>query len=130
VRRKKIHVRGMIYSPEGGRAEPVGETVDDGVVTIDGDTYHLEVDTGKMSRRQMAKKWERYQGVTEVILVVCTKEHRMHKLMERAAPVKDIAIFTTFDRLRHVKEPRLDCSGNSLPGPCRPVAEPVAEVVA
>ena len=96
------------------RDATAGKTQADGVTVIDGEKFFIEVDTGKMSRKQMRAKWKRYEGVTDVVLVVCTKEHRMHKLIADAAPVKDIALFTTFDRLRNVAEPWRDSSGNSL----------------
>ena len=98
----------------------IGKTEADGVLEHDGDLFFLEVDnSGKMSAKQMRKKWERYRGVTNVLLVVCTKEHRMHKLIKDADPVKNVAIFTTFDRLRNVAEPWLDCLGNTLALPSR-----------
>ena len=70
--------------------------------------------SGKMTARKMKGKWERYKDFDGYILVVATKEHRMHKLRAGAELVKDKALFTTFDRLLNVVEPWTDWYGNTV----------------
>ena len=76
----------------------------------------LEVDnSGKMTAKQMEAKWKRYSGVDGFILVVAVTEARMQRLRRGAELVKDIALFTTFDRLRKVAEPLIDFWGITTP---------------
>jgi len=92
-----------------GRAEP------DAVMVRDGERVAIEVDnSGKMTAKQMAAKWERYQDGNSYILVVALTEARMQRLRKGAEPVKDRALFTTFERLRSgMPEPWVDWYGQT-----------------
>jgi hypothetical protein len=93
----------------------VGRTIADGVAVIASATCWLEVDnSGHLTARQWRDKWDRYEIEDGFILVVTHGEHRMHRLIAGAGPVKKFALFTTFTRLRSVAEPWRDCSGKSL----------------
>jgi len=94
-----------------GRAEP------DGVMVRDGRRCFVEVDnSGKMTAQQMAAKWKRYEEVEGFILVIALTEGRMQRLRKGAEIVKEVALFTTFDRLRRHEcpEPWIDWYGNTL----------------
>jgi hypothetical protein len=89
------------------RGEKVGRAEPDALMVMEGHRVAIEVDnSGKMAARQMAAKWERYQGGSEDILVIAMTEGRMERLRKGAEAVKDRALFTTFARLR---------SGSSAP---------------
>ena len=82
------------------RNAKVGTTEADGVLVHDGRTCYVEVDnSGKMTAKQMEAKWKRYGPVDGFILVVCRTEPRLERLRRGAELVKDVALFTTFDRL-------------------------------
>jgi hypothetical protein len=106
-----LHFKGCPFASgvKVGRAEP------DAVMEIDGHRFAIEVDnSGKMAARQMAAKWERYQGEDEDILVVALTEGRMERLRKGAEAVKDRAMFTTFARLRSGSlEPWVDWYGKT-----------------
>jgi len=68
-----------------------------------------------MDRKQMKAKWKRYAGVDGSILVIAMKEERMQKIREGAERVKDMALFSTFDRLRNAQESWVDWYGKSSP---------------
>jgi hypothetical protein len=97
------------------RGEKVGRAEPDAVIVMDGHRIAIEVDnSGKMTSRQMAAKWERYQGSVEDILVVALAEGRMERLQKGAEAVKDRALFTTFARLRSGSaEPWVDWYGKT-----------------
>lgn len=104
--RDRPFVRGI----KVGRAEP------DAVMEIDGHRLAIEVDnSGKMTvKTQMAAKWQRYLAGEGDILVVALTEARMQRLRASAEPVKDRALFTTFDRLRSgTAEPWIDWYGKA-----------------
>jgi hypothetical protein len=92
-----------------GRAEP------DAVMWIEGNRLAIEVDnSGKMTTKQMAAKWERYRTGEGDILVVAMSEARMDRLRKGAEAVKERALFTTFERLRAaMAEPWVDWFGKS-----------------
>lgn len=94
-----VHYRGRPFS----RDARVGRTEADGLLIHDGRRCYVEVDnTGHMDRKQMNAKWQRYSSgaIDGFILVVCRTDARMERLRAGAGPVRDHALFTTFDRLR------------------------------
>lgn len=98
------------------RNAKVGRTEADGLMIRDGQRCFIEVDnSGKMTAKQMEAKWKRYEGVDGFILVVAVTEARMQRLRRGAELVKDMALFTTFERLRSgMPEPWVDGYGNSV----------------
>jgi len=97
------------------RGVAAGKTIPDGSFTRDGERFHVEVDnSGKMTARQMADKWKRYGRVDGYILVVAQTEGRMQGLRQGATAVSEVALFSTFDRLRKAGEPWIDCAGNTV----------------
>ena len=95
-----------------GRAEP------DAVMVKDGHTCAVEIDnTGHVDRKQMKAKWKLYDEskFSGYILVVAVTDSRMERLRKGAELVKDMALFSTFDRLRSDwAEPWLDWYGKSV----------------
>lgn len=98
------------------RGVKVGKTEADALMVRDGRRCYIEVDnSGKMTTKQMHAKWTRYEGVEGFILVVAVTEARMQKLRKDAELVKDIALFTTFDRLEsNTPEPWIDWYGHTV----------------
>jgi len=98
------------------RDAKAGRTEADGIMIRDGDRCYIEIDnSGKMTARQMESKWQRYQGVVGYILVVAVTESRMQRLRKGADLVKDIALFTTFERLgSELSEAWTDWYGNTV----------------
>lgn len=97
------------------RGDVVNRAHPDLTLTIGGRRCYVEVDNSqKMTARQMRDKWERYGRIPddEFILVVCRTAGRMERLRAGAEPVKDSALFTTFDRLR-AGLPWVDWYGNT-----------------
>jgi hypothetical protein len=97
------------------RSMPVGSTVADALLEKDGTQFFIELDTGKMDRRQMQAKWRRYPAkLNGFIGVVCLSEMRMQRLLKHCDKVKDVALFTTIARLRSgQEEPWIDGYGNT-----------------
>jgi hypothetical protein len=96
------------------RGAKVGRTEADALMIRDENPWYIEIDNSrKMTvRKQMQKKWERYQGVDGYILVVATTDRRMWRLLLGAEAVKNVALFNTFERLAAGK-PWVDWFGNS-----------------
>jgi len=94
----------------------VGRTEPDGLIIRDGQECFVEIDnSGKMDAKQMLAKWKRYEGVKGYILVVAVTEARMQRLRKDAESVKDIALFTTFERLHSdLAEPWVDWYGKTV----------------
>ena len=100
----------------------------DGAAEIGGRTCYVEVDhSGKMTAGQMKEKWRRYcsvvqEGEEEVrrpptdcfILVVAMNEGRMKRLMDWSGMVREVALFTTFARLKNTVQPWVDCTGGTV----------------
>jgi hypothetical protein len=106
----RFHFRSWPFS----RDARVGKTTSDGVLTIDGRRCYLEIDMGTMTRKQMQKKWNRYGVVGDIfILVVSPTEARMDRMRGWAEKVKDVAFFTTFDRL-FAGRPWVSFSGETM----------------
>ena len=107
----------LLLDVELMREAKVGRTQADAVAIISKRKWFMEVDnSAKMTAKQMQAKWERYQGVTDYILVVAMTESRMQRLRKGAERVKTIAMFSTFDRLRSgVPEPLVDWYGKAAP---------------
>ncbi len=70
--------------------------------------FYMEMDTGTMSHWHVKRKWaKRYmrviqrvrEGSPEFLLVVCVTERRLKGLVERSEPVKDIALYSTVERV-------------------------------
>jgi hypothetical protein len=97
------------------RGVKVGRTEADAMMIRDGKRCYIEVDnSGKMTANQMAAKWKRYEGVDGFILVVAVTEGRMQRLRHGASLVKDVALFTTFERLHSgMPEPWIDWYGKT-----------------
>lgn len=97
------------------RHAKVGRTEADGLMIRDRHRCYIEVDnSGKMTAKQMEAKWKRYQGVDGFILVVAVTEARMQRLRRGAELVKDVALFTTFERLQSdMPEPWVDWYGHT-----------------
>jgi hypothetical protein len=106
-----LHFRAHPFS----RDAAAGAATADGVFTIDGRRCYLELDhSGHMDRRQMAAKWRRYpRDLDAFILVVAMTEARMERLRQWCEPVKDVALFTTLERLR-AGRPWVDGYGNTV----------------
>ena len=83
------------------RGVKVGDAEPDGVTEIGGERCCVEVDhSGKMNAKQMKAKWEHYGEVKGFILVIAMSEWRMRRIIHWSEPVREVAFFTTFDRLR------------------------------
>lgn len=83
------------------RGVKAGRTEPDGLMIREETRFWIEIDnSGKMDAKQMQAKWKRFEGVDGFILVVAVTEERMQRLRKGAELVKNIALFTTFDRLR------------------------------
>jgi hypothetical protein len=97
------------------RGVKVGRTEADAVMMRNDQRCYIEVDnSGKMTQKQMQAKWKRYEGVTGFILVIAVTESRMERLRKGAEAVKNIALFTTFERLHSGKnEPWIDWYGQT-----------------
>lgn len=99
------------------RDAAVGKTEADAVMVRREQTCFVEIDnSGKMTAKQMEAKWRRYRAAEmqdAFILVVARTEARMQKLRKGAELVKELAFFTTFDRLRSNPKPWLDWHGNA-----------------
>lgn len=97
------------------RGESTGATEADATFLHCGERMYLEVDWSQnMSRKQMAAKWERYDGVVGTILVVTRTDARLETLRANAGPVSDRALFTTFARLASDEpEPWIDAGGQT-----------------
>lgn len=98
------------------RGAKVGATEADGLLVRHGQRCYVEIDnSAKMTRKQMDAKWRRYAGCDGFVLVVALTEARMQRLRQWAVAMKEIALFTTFDRLRSgLCEPWIDWHGNTV----------------
>lgn len=98
------------------RGVKVGRTEADGMMIRDKRRCFIEVDnSGKMTAKQMESKWKRYEGAEGFILVVAVTEGRMQRLRKGASRVKDLALFTTFERLQSgLPEPWVDWYGKTV----------------
>ncbi len=91
----------------------VGRTVADGMFTMCGNRFALEVDNAaKQSRRQYREKWEKYGPFDGFILVVCHTEKRMRSVIRWSDQQKEVCLFNTFARLR-AGQPWIDWYGNT-----------------
>jgi hypothetical protein len=63
--------------------------------------FLLELDTGKMTHRQLRFKWlKRYAGVTDYMLFVTLgSSDRLDRVIRNAKRVHDIALFATFSEV-------------------------------
>jgi hypothetical protein len=97
------------------RDAKAGRTEADALMIRDGERCYVEIDnSGKMTAKQMEAKWKRYADVEGFILVVAVSESRMERLRRGAELVKNVALFTTFDRLRSgMAEPWIDWHGRT-----------------
>lgn len=97
------------------RDAAVGKTVADAAMTNGGRKAWLEVDNAhKQTKAQYRAKWRLYSGVQDFVLVVCHTERRMQKVRSWSEPVREIALFTTFERLASEQdEPWIDFDGHS-----------------
>ncbi len=96
------------------RGAKVGRTEADATMIRQGRPCYIEVDnSGKMTGKQMQAKWKRYEGVDGFILVVAVTEGRMQRLRRGAELVKDLALFTTFERLQCMPEAWIDWYGKT-----------------
>lgn len=98
------------------RGVKVGRTEPDGMTIRGGQRCFIEIDnSGKMTvKKQMEAKWKRYENVDGFILVVAVTEARMQRIRKGAERVKELAFFTTCERLRTMAQPWIDWHGNSL----------------
>jgi len=97
------------------REAKIGNTEADGMMIRDGRKCWIEVDnSGKMTAKQMQEKWKRYGKIDGYILVIAQREARMQRLRKGAEAVKNIALFTTFERLTKGEEPWADWFGNTM----------------
>lgn len=103
----------LFLDAEFRRNVQVKQTCADGVLIRDGRTCNVEIDMGTMPKKQMKSKFLRYREATDFLLVVCPTEKRLQQVMLWSEHVRDIALFTTFDRLKTVPEPWSDHCGNT-----------------
>lgn len=95
------------------RGIKVNKAIPDGTVLTDGKRSYLEIDnSGKMSLKQYTAKWRRYGNVDGFILVVAHSEARMQRIRKGAALIKNVALFTTFARLKAAEKTAVDWFGN------------------
>lgn len=93
----RLHFRDYPFK----RSVRVGSTTADALLEKDGNRFFIEVDTNRMSSRQMQAKVQRYPTqMSDFILFICLTETRMRRLVEYAARVKNVSLFSTFERLR------------------------------
>ncbi len=97
------------------RSVPIGKTIADAMLDKEGTRFFIEVDMGGMDCKQMNAKWMRYGDLRkDFILVFCRTEGRLKRLKQGAHRVKDVALFSTFDRLKSGNhEPWEDCHGRA-----------------
>jgi hypothetical protein len=97
------------------RDAKVARTEADGFMIRNGHKCYIEVDnSGNMAAKAMDAKWRRYDGVDGFILVVAVTDARMQRLRRGAELVKDVALFTTFERLfSNTEEPWIDWYGKT-----------------
>ena len=109
----------LFRNGEFSRGEKVGRAEPDLTMIWEGRRCFVEIDHSEhMSEKQMNEKWNLYGSeIDGFVLIVCRTEGRLKRLIqgvERAA-VKEVALFTTFDRLTSgMAEPWIDADGNSV----------------
>ena len=101
---------------EFSRDGRVGRATPDLTMVWRGRTCFVEIDLSEnMAAPQMAEKWNRYgEAIDGFVLVVCRTEGRLARLVAglKSTPVRDYALFTTFDRLTGGRdEPWVDAEG-------------------
>ena len=110
------------------RGVKVGRTEADAKTIYRGRRCYIEVDnSGKMTAKQFQAKWKRYEPLNEksaelgketeleFILVVALTESRMHRIRRTAELLKDIVLFTTFERLESgMPNPWVDWPGKTV----------------
>jgi hypothetical protein len=85
----------------------------DAEMTLDGQRFFVEMDTGEQTYRQVEHRQRAYKSVRDWLLYVTITEARLAGLMRHSMTVRDIAFFTTLDRV--LKDPTgeiwIDSSG-------------------
>ena len=81
-----------------------------------GRRFYIELDTGTEDLTIVESKWKRdYRGVRDFLVVVTLSPVRLRHLIERAGPVREIALFATLGDV--VADPRgtvyCDAYGNA-----------------
>lgn len=86
----------------------------DAEMTLGGQKFFVELDTGEQSYRQVEQRQRAYESVKELLLYVTSTETRLAGLMQHSSAVRSIAFFTTLDRV--LRDPQgevwTDCFGN------------------
>ncbi len=100
------------------REARVGETMADALMTKDNQCALLELDcSGKLTKKQYEQKWESYRRCRSRLLVIAMNEPRMQRIRSWSKAVRNIALFTTFERLladeNEVAERWVVCAVNS-----------------
>lgn len=90
--------------------------------------FYVEMDTGTMSQWHLKRKWAKryakviqrvHEGSPDFLLVVCVTERRLKGLVERSAPVKDIALYSTVERVTGDPWGQVWLDGNGKEGSLR-----------
>lgn len=100
----------------------------DAELWINGRHFYVEMDTGTMSHWHLKRKWiKRYSrviervrtGSKEFLLVVCVTERRLKGLIERSEPVREIALYSTVERVMNNPWGKVWLDGNGNEGALR-----------
>lgn len=73
----------------------------DAELTIGGQRFFVELDTGEQSYRQIASRQRCYAGIKDLLLYVTLSEKRMARLIRHSHAVHAIALFTTLEQVQH-----------------------------
>ena len=86
----------------------------DAEMTLEGNRFNVELDTGTEDYRQVKHRQRAYRGVTDFLLYVTTSERRRDGLVRHSEAVRNIALFATLEDV--LAEPHgevwRDCFGN------------------
>ena len=76
----------------------------DAEMTVAGQKFFVELDTGEQTYRQIRHRQRAYAAVRDLLLYVTVSETRLAGLMRHSSAVESIALFTTLDRV--MRDPR------------------------
>lgn len=67
----------------------------DATMSLDGQDFHIELDTGSESYRKVRERQTVYAGVKELVLYVTQSDRRLEGLLRQSEAIKEMALFTT-----------------------------------
>ncbi len=98
-------IRLLYLKYEFVRGHRVGEYYADMRMQDDRYVWDFEIDCGTMKRKRVESRWRKYCDCTHDVLIVAAPrkgnpEARLRQLMSWSQDIKDIAFFTTLERLK------------------------------